>query len=46
VDGRDPQAIAEIMRAAQVPVRGVIDLVGSPETAALGFDILPKAENL
>src|SRR5215208_1276842 len=30
VDGQDPQAITEIMRAAQGPVRGVVDLVGSP----------------
>ena len=39
VDGQDPQAITEIARAAQGPVRGVVDLVGSPETAALGFDL-------
>ena len=31
VDGQDPQAITEITRAAQGPVRGVVDLVGSPE---------------
>jgi propanol-preferring alcohol dehydrogenase len=42
VDGRDPNATAEITRAAQGPVRGVVDLVGSPETAALGFDLLPE----
>jgi threonine dehydrogenase-like Zn-dependent dehydrogenase len=46
VDGQDPQAITEIARAAQGPVRGVIDLVGSPETAALGFDLLPKGGKL
>jgi alcohol dehydrogenase/propanol-preferring alcohol dehydrogenase len=46
VDGRDPQALAEIARAAGDPVRGVIDLVGSPETAALGFDVLPKGGKL
>ena len=46
VDGRDPDAISEIARAAQGPVRGVIDLVGSPESAALGFDVLPKGGKL
>src|SRR5215216_3977799 len=35
VDGRDPKAITEIGRAAHGPVRGVIDLVGSQQTAAL-----------
>ena len=39
-------AITEIARAAQGPVRGVVDLVGSPETAALGFDLLPKGGKL
>jgi alcohol dehydrogenase, propanol-preferring len=46
VDGKDPHAITEIARAAQGPVRGVVDLVGSPETAALGFDLLPKGGKL
>jgi propanol-preferring alcohol dehydrogenase len=46
VDGRDSEAISEITRAAQGPVRGVIDLVGSPESAALGFDVLPKGGKL
>jgi alcohol dehydrogenase, propanol-preferring len=46
VDGKDPHVITEIARAAQGPVRGVVDLVGSPETAALGFDLLPKGGKL
>ena len=46
VDGRDPEAISEITRTAQGPVRGVIDLVGSPQSAALGFDVLPKGGKL
>jgi alcohol dehydrogenase, propanol-preferring len=46
VDGRDPEAISKITRTAQGPVRGVIDLVGSPESAALGFDVLPKGGKL
>ena len=35
-----------VARAAEGPVRGVVDLVGSPETAALGFDLLPKGGKL
>jgi propanol-preferring alcohol dehydrogenase len=46
VDGRDPEAISEITRTAQGPVRGVIDLVGSPQSTALGFDVLPKGGKL
>ncbi len=46
VDGRDPQAISEITRAAQGSVRGVIDLVGSPKSTALGFAVLPKGGKL
>ena len=46
VDSKDPHVITEIPRAAQGPVRGVVDLVGSPETAALGFDLLPKGGKL
>jgi propanol-preferring alcohol dehydrogenase len=37
---------SKITRTAQGPVRGVIDLVGSPESAALGFDVLPKGGKL
>jgi alcohol dehydrogenase/propanol-preferring alcohol dehydrogenase len=46
VDGRDPEAVPQIVRAAGGPVRGVIDLVGSADTAALGFDVLPKGGKL
>ncbi|HEX8168666.1 MAG TPA: alcohol dehydrogenase [Beijerinckiaceae bacterium] len=46
VDGRDPQALAAIARAAGGPVRGVIDLVGSEQSAGLGFDVLPKGGKL
>jgi alcohol dehydrogenase/propanol-preferring alcohol dehydrogenase len=46
VDGQDPEAPAQIARAAQGPVRGVIDFVGSAATTALGFDLLPKAGKL
>jgi propanol-preferring alcohol dehydrogenase len=46
VDGRDPEALAQINRAARGPVRGVIDLVGSSASAALGFDVLPKGGKL
>jgi D-arabinose 1-dehydrogenase-like Zn-dependent alcohol dehydrogenase len=46
VDGRNPEAISEITRTAQGPVRGVIDLVGSPQSTALGFDVLPKGGKL
>src|SRR5215204_7508873 len=46
VDGRDPEALGLIARAAQRPVRGVIDLVGSSESTALGFDVLSKGGKL
>ena len=46
IDGRDPDALSQITRAAEGPVRGVIDLVGSSESAALGFDVLPKGGKL
>ena len=46
VDGRDPEALGLIARAAQGPVRGVIDLVGSSESTALGFDVLSKGGKL
>ena len=36
----------QISRAANGPIHAAIDLVGSPETAALGFDCLAKGGTL
>jgi len=46
VDGSAPDAVAQLTRAAGQPIRGVIDLVGSTQTAALGFDCLGKGGKL
>jgi alcohol dehydrogenase/propanol-preferring alcohol dehydrogenase len=46
VDGKDPDALAQIMSKAGEPVRAVIDLVGSAGTAQLGFDCLTKGGKL
>jgi len=43
IDGRDPDALSQITRAAEGPVRGVIDLVGSSESAALASTSCPRA---
>jgi propanol-preferring alcohol dehydrogenase len=46
VDGAADDAQAQIARAAGRPIRGVIDLVGSAQTTALGFDCLAKGGKL
>lgn len=46
VDGGAPDAAAQLNRAAGQPIRGVIDLVGSTQTAGLGFDCLAKGGKL
>ena len=46
VDGTAPDAVTQVVRAAGGPVRAAIDLVGSPQTAALGFDALAKGGKL
>ena len=46
IDGKAPDALVQISRAASGPIRAVIDLVGSPDTAALGFDCLAKGGKL
>jgi alcohol dehydrogenase/propanol-preferring alcohol dehydrogenase len=46
VDGAAPDAAAALARAAGQPIRGVIDLVGSPQTTGLGFDCLAKGGKL
>jgi propanol-preferring alcohol dehydrogenase len=42
VDGAAPDALARIAAALDGPCWAAIDLVGSPQTAALGFDSLAK----
>ena len=46
VDGKAPDARRKIAQAAGAPIRAAIDLVGSEQTTALGFDILPKGGKL
>jgi propanol-preferring alcohol dehydrogenase len=46
IDGAATDAQAQIARAAGRPIRGVIDLVGSAQTTALGFDSLAKGGKL
>ena len=46
VDGKVPDARRQITQAAGAPVRAAIDLVGSEQTSAIGFDILPKGGKL
>ncbi|MBS0529487.1 MAG: alcohol dehydrogenase catalytic domain-containing protein [Proteobacteria bacterium] len=46
VDGAAPDALAQIAAKAGGPVRSVIDLVGNPQTAQLGFDCLTKGGKL
>ena len=46
VDAKAPDAVDQIVRAADGPPPVVIDLVGSEKSAALGFDCLPKAGKL
>jgi len=42
VDGKAPDALEQLARKAGEPIRAVIDLVGSAQTAQLGFDGLTK----
>ncbi len=42
VDGSAPDALARVVTALGGPCWAAIDLVGSPQTAALGFDALAK----
>jgi alcohol dehydrogenase, propanol-preferring len=46
VDGAAPDAAAQVTKALDGPCWGAIDLVGSPTTAALGFDALAKGGKL
>jgi alcohol dehydrogenase, propanol-preferring len=46
VDVAAPDARRQIAQAAGAPVRAAIDLVGSEQTAALGFDCLPRSGKL
>ena len=46
IDGSAADARRQITQAAGAPVRAAIDLVGSEQTSALGFDILPKGGKL
>ncbi len=42
IDGAAPDALAQVSAALGGPCWAAIDLVGSPQTAALGFDSLAK----
>ena len=46
VDGAAPDALAQVAAALGGPCWAAIDLVGSPQTAALGFDALGKGGKL
>jgi len=46
IDGAAPDAAAQVQQAVGSPCLSVIDLVGSPATAQLGFDILTKGGTL
>jgi D-arabinose 1-dehydrogenase-like Zn-dependent alcohol dehydrogenase len=46
VDGKAPDALEQLARKAGEPIRAVIDLVGNPSTAQLGFDCLTKGGKL
>ena len=46
VDGSAPDALARVAAALGGPCWAAIDLVGSPQTAALGFDALAKGGKL
>jgi alcohol dehydrogenase, propanol-preferring len=46
VDGSAQDARQRVAAAAGTPLRGAIDLVGSAQTAALGFDCLTKGGKL
>jgi alcohol dehydrogenase/propanol-preferring alcohol dehydrogenase len=46
VDGKAPDALEQLAKAAGGPIRAVIDLVGNPATTQLGFDCLTKGGKL
>ena len=46
VDGAAPDALAQVVAALGGPCWAAIDLVGSPQTSALGFDSLAKGGKL
>jgi D-arabinose 1-dehydrogenase-like Zn-dependent alcohol dehydrogenase len=46
VDGGAPDVRQQIMNAAGLPLRAAIDLVGSEQTSAIGFDVLAKGGKL
>ena len=46
VDGKAGDALAQLAQKAGGPIRAVIDLVGNPQTAQLGFDCLTKGGKL
>jgi len=46
VDGKSPDALAELQKKAGQPIRAVIDLVGNAQTTQLGFDCLTKGGKL
>ena len=46
VDGKAPDALEQLAKAAGGPIRAVIDLVGNPKTTQLGFDCLTKGGKL
>ena len=46
VDGGAPDALAQVTAALGGPCWAAIDLVGSPQTSALGFDVLAKGGKL
>lgn len=46
VDGKAPDALEQLTKAAGGPIRAVIDLVGNAATAQLGFDCLGKGGKL
>ncbi len=46
VDGKAPDALEQLIKAAGGPIRAVIDLVGNAATTQLGFDCLSKGGKL
>ena len=46
VDGKAPDALEQLAKAAGGPIRAVIDLVGNAATTQLGFDCLTKGGKL
>src|SRR5689334_5115587 len=46
VDGKAPDALAQLAQKAGGPIRAVIDLVGNAQSTQLGFDCLTKGGKL